>query len=109
MGGTSFVLGTAIGMNGLAVNLRTLIDMGANAFLVLNEHIAPSITHFLQYDVKTLLLTFHLRGFNVVVRMQAGCYFRAHLTIDGYQFYHAPFILADISQHDLILGKLFLE
>ena len=83
MGGTSFVLGTAIGMNGLAVNLRTLIDMGANAFLVLNEHIAPSITHFLQHDVETLPLTFHLRGFDGVVQMQASCYFRVHLIIDG--------------------------
>ena len=66
MGGPSLVINTAIALNGIAVKLKTLLDSGANAYIVINIRLAKDVAHRLSVPILPLPKKYNIKGFNNV-------------------------------------------
>jgi hypothetical protein len=109
MGGPGLTINSQIALNRIAVTLYTLLDTGANSYAIVHSNLASNLLRTLGAPILKLPRPYRIRGFNSIIRKTTAHYIRAHLSVAGRRIWKVPFIILDISQHDLILGRHFFH
>ena len=109
MGGDPFLIHTTLTMNGCGIKMRALVDTGANGYLYMNRPLAFELASSLGLKVQYLLHTVLIRGFNSSIQVKVNQYIRLHLNIDGRRVRNCPFVVLDLGQQDVIIGKKWMK
>jgi hypothetical protein len=108
LGGKSFTVQCTLSRNGCGVNTTALADSGANAFALLDTRCAKKISEFLNTLVETLEKPVPVKGYNGQVGKPITSILRIHLRVNGRRQYNVPFLVTDLGNHDVILGRKWL-
>jgi hypothetical protein len=109
MGGKAFTMDCTITTNGYGTPTAALIDSGANGFSFINTLLAYDIAKFHGLKVSKLPRPIRVKGYDNKVATSATRYIRFGLLLDHRKFVNMPFVILDIGNHDVILGKTFFE
>src|SRR5436189_5390293 len=90
-------------------NTTALTDTGANAFALLDTKYATKLSEFLNSPLETLETPIPVKGYNGNIGTPITSFLRAHLRVDGWRQYNVPFLITDLGNHDLILGRKWLS
>jgi hypothetical protein len=96
-------------MNGLGVALHSLADTGANGYLFLNRHLAVRLSRALNVKIQQLPYTVPIRGYQSQIQSHVSEYIRLHLTIDNRRIYNCPFVIIDLGEQDMIIGRKWMS
>ena len=105
MGGKSFTIHCTLLCNGYGVNTTALADTGANAFALLDTKCAMKLSEFLNSPLETFETPIPVKGYNGNIGTPITSLLQAHLRVDGWRQYNVPFLITDLGNHDLILGR----
>ena len=94
LGGNHFRIPSVLYSNGLGIKLNSLIDTGAQAFLILNSSIAHLVARSLQTPIRKLPYKVTVRGFQDTFSSSVTHYLRTHLTINGRTFLNCPLLFS---------------
>jgi len=108
LGGKSFTVPCTLSRNGCGVNTTALADTGANAFALLDAKCAKKISEFLNTPLETLEKPVPVKGYNGQMGKPITSILRVHLRINGRRQYNMPFLVTDLGNHDVILGRKWL-
>ena len=109
MGGKSFTILCTLSRNGCRVNTTALADSGANAFALLDTKCAGKVSEFLNTPIETLEKPIPVKGYNGRVGKPITSMLRLHLRVNGRRQYNTPFLIIDLGNHDIILGRKWLS
>src|SRR5436190_22268613 len=109
MGGKSFTICCTLLRNGYGVNTTTLADTRANAFALLDTKCTTKLSKFLNSLLETLETPIPVKGYNGNVGTPITSLLRAYLRVDGRRQYNVPFLITDLRNHNLILGRKWLS
>ena len=109
MGGKSFTIPCTVTRNGLGVKTASLLDTGANSFPLINTSIADRIAEFTGACIEPLPQEIPVKGFDGNIAHSATSYIRLHMRIDGRSLYNVPFVILDLGNHDILLGRKWLS
>jgi transposase InsO family protein len=98
-----------VSLNGLALELKALNDTGANAFALINHHKALTIAQCLGTKIRLLPSAQPVRGFNGQAGTPIAYYLRLNFEIDKRKMRNVPFLVCELGQHDIILGRQFFQ
>ena len=105
--GSAFTMPCRISTNGLAINLKALIDTGAGSYVLLHLKHLHVIKKKLKASIRTMEAV-PLAGYNSRPNGQVDEHFQANLVIDGHRL-TTYFVPCNTGRHDLIIGRKFLE
>ena len=108
MGGKSFTILCTLSRNGCRVNTTALADSGANAFALLDTNCAQKISEFLNTPIETLKKPILVKGYNGQIGKPIMSMLQLHLCVNRRQQYNTPFLITDLGNHDIILGRKWL-
>lgn len=108
LGGNPFTVSSALSYNGFAVTVATLIDTGANGQVFIDTNLAIDLAKAFGRKVYKLPFTCGTRTFDGKAGPQLTHVILLHLWLDGRRFLNTPMILADLGQHQLIIGRKWL-
>ena len=108
IGGRSFTVPCTVSYNGNGVDATALADTGANAFVLVNTQCASRIAEFLNVPIEHLPKPIPVRGYNGQNGKPIASILRMHLRIDGRRQHNVPFLITDLGDHDIILGRKWL-
>ena len=109
MGGKAFTMECTITTNGYSTLTAALIDSGANGFSFINTVLVYDIAKFHGLNVSKLPCPIRVKGYDNKTATSATRYIRFGLLLDRRKFVNMPFVILDIGNHDIILGKTFFE
>ncbi len=109
VGGKSCSIPCTIFRNGYQVFSSALVDTGANAFALADTRCALRLSEYLSSPVKALDNPIRVRGYNGAGVQEISYVLRAHIRVDGRRHYNVPFLIADLGEHNLILGRKWLS
>ncbi|PVH67414.1 hypothetical protein DL98DRAFT_381831, partial [Cadophora sp. DSE1049] len=109
IGGPHFTYPCRLSRNGYSIQLRSLIDTGANGFAFLNKPFAKKIQQFCSITPRRLLQPISIKGYDSKVNNQITSYLSLSFTIDKRRMINMPFFLLELGNHDFILGRIWLE
>jgi len=109
LGGKSFTVPCTLSRNGSGVNTTALADTGANAFALLDTRCARKISEFLNTHIETLEKPVPVKGYNGQMGKPITSVLRVHLRVNGRRQYNMPFLVTDLGNHDVILGRKWLS
>lgn len=105
LGGQSFTVPSQVAHNGISIPLSALADTGANGYLFLNTHRATEIAEFLRIPIQQLDQPSRTKGFDGQPGPPITHVVVLHLWIGGRRFLNQPFLILDLGQHDMIVGR----
>lgn len=108
MGGKSFTIPCILSRNGNGVKTTALADTGANAFALIDTACAQKLSEFLDEPLETLQSPVPLRGFDGHRATPITQVLRCHLNVDQRRQYNLPFLVTDLGNHDVILGRSWM-
>lgn len=108
MGGPHLTVPCTLTNNGCAISIKTLIDSGANGFAFMSPLLATDLMDRFQIKPTRLQHPIIVKGYDGQVRKKITRILRIHLTIDGRRQYNLPFLLLDLGNHEIILGRTWL-
>lgn len=108
MGGEHFVVPCKLTRNGISIALSALIDTGANGFAFISTKRASELARQFNFKFKKLPSVVPVRGYNGKSSDPISQYITVSLIIDGRKILNLPFLILDLGQHDVILGRTFL-
>ena len=109
MGGPHFTYPCRLAKHGISIQLRSLIDTGANGFAFLNKPFAEKLQNFLGITPQRLLQPITIKGYDGKANNQITSYLSLSFIIDKRKMINMPFFLLELGNHDLILGRIWLE
>jgi transposase InsO family protein len=109
LGGKSFTIPCTLSRNGCGVNTTALADTGANAFALLDTRCAKKISEFLNTPMETLEQPVPVKGYNGQMGKPITSALRIHLKVNGRRQYNMPFLVTELGNHDVILGRKWLS
>jgi hypothetical protein len=105
MGGKHLTLPCTLSKNGYAVNIKALGDTRANGFSFIDTRFAVDLAKFLNVKAQRLPFTIPIKGYDGKQGNAISHIIRFHFTINGRRQYHHPFLILDLGNHDVILGR----
>ncbi|PVH67554.1 hypothetical protein DL98DRAFT_386089, partial [Cadophora sp. DSE1049] len=87
----------------------SLINTSANGFAFLNKPFAKKIQQFYNIIPQQLIQPILIKGYDSKVNNQIISYLSLSFTINKRRIINMPFFLVKLSNHDLILGRIWLE
>lgn len=109
MGGKSFTIPCILSCNGYGVKTTALTDTGANAFALIDTTCAARLAAYLGIEFEPLPSPVPLRGFDGHAGTPITRILRCNLNVDQRRQYNVPFMVTDLGNHDVILGRNWLE
>jgi predicted aspartyl protease len=108
MGGKSFTVSCIVTRNRKEVTATALADTGANAFVLVDAKYAARLSEFLNIPCESLPRQIPVKGYDGRMGNPIVSFLRMHLQVDGRNQYNVPFLVADLGQCDIILGRKWL-
>ena len=96
-------------MNGVGFSLKSLADTGANGYLFIKNEVARKASEIFGTPILSLPYSVQVSGFQGTNCSRVSKYIRLHLTIQGRRIYNCPFLLVDLGNQDLIIGKKLMH
>ena len=108
IGGHSFQVPSRVAYNGLSVPTSSLTDTGANGYLFIDTKLAIELARFFNRRLTRLPLPSRTRGFDGNPGRPVTHSLNLHLWVDGRRFLDQPFLIVDLGQYDIIIGRRWL-
>ena len=108
LGGQQFSVPTQIGKNGYGVQADSLADTGANGYAFINTEFAVQVAKFCQTPAIRLQEVCYVKGYDGKTKEPVTHVIFLDLRIDGRQFKEVPLLIADLGNHEIILGRKWL-
>jgi hypothetical protein len=89
--------------------LNSLVDTGANGSIFLNTACAIDVAKFFQTKVVRLKTPYQIKGYDGKSNQPVTHVIILHLAIDGRRFKNVPMIIANLGNHDMIIGRQWLD
>lgn len=105
LGGQGFNVNSLVAKNGLGFPMHTLADTGANGLLFIDTQRATELATFLNIHTERLTTPAKTKGFNGKPGSPITHAISLHLTVGGRRFLNQPFLILDLGQHDVIIGR----
>src|SRR3984957_5756693 len=105
MGRKSYTIHCTLSRNRCRVNTTALTNTRANAFTLLNTKCALKLSEFLNTPFEKLKTPIPVTGYNGQLGTPITSILQAHLCIDGRRQYNVPFLITDLGNYDIILGR----
>ena len=109
MGGRDFTIPCRISRNGYSIALKALVDTGANGLLFINTPCAMEAIRFFNTTVVPLKKQCPVLGFDGKAGRPITQVIILHFQVDGRRQLNVPMLIANLGQHDLIVGRKWLE
>ena len=109
VGGKSCTVLCHLFNNGSRVSSFALADTGANALALIDTKSAQAISQFLALPIECLPNPIIVQGFNSVDAPPITKFIQIHSCIDRRRLYNTPFLITDLGNHDIILGRKWLS
>jgi transposase InsO family protein len=109
MGGKHLTYPCTVTFNGRGVSLKSLLDTGANGFTFIDAALAADIAKHTGARARKLPWHVPVKGYNGSFGKAITHYIRLHLTVDGRKQMNVPFLILDLGQHEMILGRRWME
>ena len=103
-----FVISTRVSHNGNTIGLKALVDTGANGYLFISISLAIKLAQFFGITVVPLERTCPLVGYDGHEGAPITHTIILDTVIDGRKFTSQPMLIAELGQHDLIIGRAWL-
>jgi hypothetical protein len=91
--------------NRITTYLNILQDTRANSFLFLNTQLDTAFTIRINTPIEKLDSPVYITRYNNNSRVPIQYIICLHLIIDNQRFYHIPFLLIPLYQHDIIIRR----
>jgi predicted aspartyl protease len=108
MGGKGFTVSCILSRNRNEVTATALADTGANAFVLVDTNYAARLSKSLDTPLESLPRQIPIKGYDRRMGKFITSFFRMHLRVDGRNQYNVPFLITDLGQCDMILGRKWL-
>lgn len=105
LGGQGFHIDSQLAYNGLSFPMTTLADTGANRYLFMNTRKAIELAQFHNIPTEPLEQPARTRGFNGSEGPQISHTIKMHFIVGGQQFLNQTFLILNLGQHDVIIGR----
>jgi predicted aspartyl protease len=109
LGGDQFLVPTTLSMYGCGVDIKALVDTGANGFLFIHSSLARYLSQALGAKTYNLPYSVPIRGYNSKVQNTINQFIRLHLTVEGRLIKNCPMLILDLGDQDMILGIKWLR
>lgn len=109
LGGQGFNVNSQVAYNGLSFPMTTLADTGANGSLFIDKQQAIKISKFFNIPTQRLKTAADTKGFDGQPGSPITHAIKLHLVVDGRRFLNQPFLIIDLGQHDIIIGRRWLS
>lgn len=109
IGGQGFNVNSQIAYNGISIPLTTLADTGANGYLFMDTQRATGLAKFFGIPTRRLNNPIGTKGYDGRAGSAITHAIICHLLIGGRRFLNQPFLIADLGQHDMIVGRKWFE
>ena len=103
--GKSFTVTSQVGKNGYSVRTNSLVDTGANGHAFIDTACAIDIAKFCQAYAYPLKEAGYIKGYDGQTRKSVTHVIFLNLLIDGRRLADIPFLITDLGQHQIILGR----
>jgi len=108
LGGSSFTVPSAIACHGYAVSIDSLVDTGANGQIFIDADLAVDLARTWNRKLYKLPFTCGTRTFDGKPGPELSHVILLHFHLDGRRYLNTPMILADLGQHQMIIGRKWL-
>ena len=102
-------MNSQIAHNGISIPLTTLADTGANGYLFIHTKRATELTKFFGIPTHQLKTEIGTKGYDGQARASITHVMRCHLLTGGRCFLNQLFLITDLGQHDLIIGRKWFD
>ena len=109
LGGLGFHIDSQLAYNGLSFPMTTLADTGANGYLFMNTKKAIELARFHNIHTEQLKQPAKTKGFSGTEGPQITHTIKMHLIVGGRRFLNQPFLILNLGQHDVIIGRRWFE
>ena len=109
LGGLGFHIDSQLAYNGLSFPMTTLADTGANGYLFMNTKKAIELARFHNIHTEQLKQPAKTKGFSGTEGPQITHAIKMHLIVGGRRFLNQPFLILNLGQHDVIIGRRWFE
>lgn len=109
LGGKHFLQSILLHSHGAGIQLRSLINTGAQGYLFLNSSFAYTLARKLKVAVTPLPHRIMVKGFSDQIQTPASYCVRLHITINERTIQNYPFVIMDLGQQDCIIGIQWLR
>lgn len=109
IGGQGFNVNSQIAYNGISIPLTTLADTGANGYLFMDTQRATELAKFFGIPTRRLNTPIETKGYDGRAGSTITDAIVCHLLLGGRRFLNQPFLIADLGQHDLIIGRKWFD
>jgi len=107
--GNHFIVLNHISRNELSVELKALVNSGANRSIFINTSCARDVAKYFQTSVVLLNSDCHIQGYDGQTEEQITHTIILHLAVDGCWQADVPMLIANLEHHDMILGQKWCE
>jgi len=107
-GGQSFTVSSRISINGYGINITALADTGANGWIFLNTPVAIAAAKFLHTSTIPLDRPCYIRGYDSKSEFEITHAIKFNLAVGGRRFLEVPMLIADLGNHDMIIGRKWM-
>ncbi|MGH7240354.1 MAG: retropepsin-like aspartic protease [Candidatus Saccharimonadales bacterium] len=108
LGGKPFVLSTQVAQHGISVPTQSLADTGANGRLFMDTQLGIDLAKSFQIKLQRLPTPGRTKGFDGTPGTPITHVIFLNFRVNGRRFLNSPFLLADLGQHDIIIGRKWM-
>ena len=102
-------MNSQVAYNGISIPLTTLADTGANGYLFMDTQRAVGLAKFFGVPTRRLDTPIGTKGYDGRTGSTITHAIICHLLIDGRRFLNQPFLIANLGQHDVIVGRKWFD
>ena len=102
-------MNSQIAYNEISIPLTTLANTGANGYLFIHTKRAIELTKFFGIPTHQLKTSIGIKRYYGQVGAAITHAIVCHLLIGRRCFLNQPFLIADLGQHDLIIGRKWFD
>lgn len=105
LGSNHFIVLSHVSRNGLSVELKALVDSGANGSVFINTSCARDVAKYFQTSVVPLNSNCCIWGYNGQTEEQITYAIILHLAVNRHQQADVPMLIANLRHHNMILSQ----
>jgi predicted aspartyl protease len=108
IGGRSFTIPSQVGKNRHNAQVDSLIDTGANGYAFMDIACAADLRKLCQIQVIRLRQACYVKGYDGRTKQAVTHVIFLDLSINGRRIMDMPFLIADLGQNQIILGRRWI-